>query len=175
MAEEVLSGTDNFTSWKQRLDTQMNTIRSEGVAGGVPTDEEQRTMQNATRDAQVISDCIAKKTKCIADLGTTIAGSHESILTLKELIQTEKAGLQITKERLSYVRAPDQSTSFYQSWFPLDRPLKLISIPILLGFVFFFYGIIGHTPLAVWRESRPLYSRNGAENRLHNRYLLGRV
>jgi hypothetical protein len=138
MAEEVLSGTNNFTSWKRRMDTQVNSIRSEGVSGGVPTDEEQRTVQNAIKDIQVISDCIAKKSKCVAGLGTTIAGSQETILSLKEQIQTEKDGLQITKERLSYVRAPDQSTSFYQSWFPLDRPLKMISVPILLGFVFFF-------------------------------------
>jgi hypothetical protein len=138
MAEEVLSGTSNLSNWISQVDTQLNSIRSEGVSGGTPSEPEQRILQNITSDLQVIHDCIAKKTACIAKLGTTLSGSQDTILSLKEQIASEREGVEIAQQRLAYSRAPEQRTSFYQSWFPMDRPLKLVSVPILIGFSLFF-------------------------------------
>jgi hypothetical protein len=138
MAEEVVSGTDSFANWKRQTDAQLNSIRSEGVSGGVPTDGEQRLLANISSDIEVIKDCINRKNNCISTLGTTNSTSQETILHLKEQIVKEKEGIEIAKQRVSYVRAPATKTSFYQGWFPIDRPLKAISIPILSGFTFFF-------------------------------------
>jgi len=162
MSEEVVSGTKNFTSWKTAVDAELNSIRSEGISQGVPTEAEQRILQNLTSDLQVISDCITRKTACIAKLGTTNAGTQDTILKLKEQIASEKQGMGIAQQRLSYVRAPGQTTSFYQSWFPLDRPLKRISVPILSGFLFFFLLLSLGTLLMVFGINLAVY-RPGLE------------
>ena len=37
------------------------------------------------------------------------------------------------EERLSFVKRPAETTSHYASWFPMERPLKPISKPILIA------------------------------------------
>lgn len=55
-----------------------------------------------------------------------------------EIIQATQ-DLQVMKERVASLRSPYATQSYYESWFPINRPLRNISIVVLLALGIFFY------------------------------------
>ena len=47
--------------------------------------------------------------------------------------------LQVMKDRVASLRNPYVSQSYYESWFPINRPLRNVSIIVLLALGIFFY------------------------------------
>jgi hypothetical protein len=55
-----------------------------------------------------------------------------------EIIQATQ-DLQVMKERVASLRSPYATQSYYESWFPINRPLRNISIVVLIALGIFFY------------------------------------
>lgn len=71
---------------------------------------------------------------------TTLDTSNTSLVnTTVEIVQAKK-DLQIAKDRLNSLRNTNKR-SYYESWFPINRPLRNSSKLVLLGLGIFFFAL----------------------------------
>ena len=59
---------------------------------------------------------------------------RDQINSLKTAIANRQLDTQVAHDRANMVTRPELTASYYDSWFPLNRPLRHISVPILIGF-----------------------------------------
>lgn len=69
---------------------------------------------------------------------TAISTLEQQITHKKNELNTKISDANIAKDRASSMIRPELSSSYYDSWFPLNRPLKRASIPILVFFASLF-------------------------------------
>ena len=101
--------------------------------------------RDITGESKILStiNCLNENISNISTLSTADAELQMKNLQLQQNIDQEKKNVEIAQQRLNTVKAP--VTSFYESWFPIERPLKPSSVPILLfltaaiGFMAFGY------------------------------------
>jgi hypothetical protein len=87
-----------------------------------------------------VSDAIFQLTTRVkTNPATGITTSSAELNRLKAEIKQAQEDLKIAEERVATLRNPDDKKSYYESWFPINRPLTQITIVILLGIGIFFY------------------------------------
>ena len=64
--------------------------------------------------------------------------SNTELITVKTQIEEAKKDLRIAEDRVATLRHPEKDKSYYESWFPINRPLTNRSIIIILGIGVFF-------------------------------------
>jgi hypothetical protein len=64
---------------------------------------------------------------------TEIAETTQEIKNLQKQLNTRKIDIDVARDRASMTKRPEMTASYYDGWFPLNRPLKTSSIPILIG------------------------------------------
>lgn len=67
--------------------------------------------------------------------------SNTELITLKKNIVISKKDLKIAEERVATLRHPEKDKSYYESWFPINRPLSKPSIIIILAIGIFLFVI----------------------------------
>lgn len=72
---------------------------------------------------------------------TELQISSESLLSIKQKIAEAQEDLKIAEERVKTMRNVDKQASYYESWFPINRPLRSSSIIICFGFGIFFFSL----------------------------------
>ena len=71
-------------------------------------------------------------------MNTAIATLEQQIMNKKKELTARASDANIAKDRASSVVRPELNSSYYDSWFPLNRPLKRAAIPILVFFASLF-------------------------------------
>ena len=69
----------------------------------------------------------------------TLEVSNSELLILKKKIEESKKDLKITEDRVATLRHPEKDRSYYESWFPINRPLTNRTVIIVLGIGVFFF------------------------------------
>ena len=69
----------------------------------------------------------------------TLETSNGELDTLKTQIQESQKDLEIAEDRAATLRHPEKNRSYYESWFPINRPLTNSSIVIILAIGIFFF------------------------------------
>lgn len=87
-----------------------------------------------------VSDAILQLTTRVKiNPATGVTTSSAELNSLKAEIKQAQEDLKIAEERVATLRNPDSKRSYYESWFPINRPLAQITTVILLGIGIFFY------------------------------------
>jgi hypothetical protein len=75
---------------------------------------------------------------------TSISNDSQDLKSLKKTLQQRQLDVQVAKDRAAMVKRPEMTASYYDGWFPLNRPLKTMSVPILIGLatLFFVFSIL---------------------------------
>ena len=73
-----------------------------------------------------------------ANPATTLQNYNNELFKLDDEIIKAKGDLQIAKDRVSSLRETNKQ-SYYESWFPINRPLRSSTNVILLGIGIFFF------------------------------------
>ena len=73
-----------------------------------------------------------------ANPATTMAEINADYTSIEKEIEVAKSDLESAKTRVETLRKPDEQ-SYYESWFPINRPLKRSSIFIILMIGIFLY------------------------------------
>jgi hypothetical protein len=76
-------------------------------------------------------NCLEEKIRGLTGLATADSNTQLHIESLQKQIADEKRNIEIAKERLSTVK--DKQTSYYESWFPIERDIRPRSYSILIG------------------------------------------
>jgi hypothetical protein len=71
------------------------------------------------------------------------------IMDVNQSIANKQASVQIAKDRAASLQNVNSKVSYYQSWFPLAKPLKQSSLPILIGLTLFMMVLLFGYLLAV--------------------------
>jgi hypothetical protein len=67
-----------------------------------------------------------------ADNSTGISNSNQQIQTLTKQLEQRKLDIQVAKDRAAMVARPEMTASYYDGWFPLNRPMKNSNVPIMI-------------------------------------------
>ena len=88
---------------------------------------------------EITDAIIALTNRAETNPSTGVTESSAELNALKAEIKQAQEDLKIAEERVATLRNPDSKKSYYESWFPINRPLAQITIIILLGIGIFFY------------------------------------
>ena len=135
------TGVTAFNTWK----TAASDKRAELVAAiQLTTLPEYRKGEYETLHRDIVQTlaCLEEKQKIEVDLVNNVNTAQDRIVQLQREIKEREEEIQIAKDRVAYIRDPDAHPSYYQSWFPMDRPMRPSSVPVLIGIVVFFTMLI---------------------------------
>jgi hypothetical protein len=142
-----MSGTDVCTSTiNTRLSTQANF--------DLWNNQTKSTLQGYTTKTSVVSSdpaslaainqditgtyaCLQSKITAAGGTPNDISSAQEQILNLNDQIEQEEANAAVARDRVSYIRHPEQNTSNYESWFPIDRPIHTSSLLVIMSISLF--------------------------------------
>ena len=122
----------NFNSWKGSASAAISKYQSK--ASGSMTLQDQEEFNRTEQEMLEASICISQEIKRLSSTSNNIASLHEQVINKSsELSQAEK-DISIAKDRVAYIRHPERMTSYYENWFPINRPISIFSM-ILLTFI----------------------------------------
>jgi hypothetical protein len=125
-----ISSSDNFNAWKTSTSTTLNGISPMAAGGTIqPSPAEASTLANTSADIFNTTSCIQEKLTEIGGTTNTIQATQEAILDVTKKIEEEEANVAISHDRVAYIRHPERNVSYYESWFPIDRPMQRESVP----------------------------------------------
>ena len=124
----IFSNTDTFITWfsptKTIIDNMTSTTPSTTVA-------------DKSKEIMEMSLCLETKLESITGTANDISRAQEEILNLNHQISKEEENISIAKDRVGYIRNPEENVSNYESWFPIDRPMHTSSLIIILSISLF--------------------------------------
>jgi hypothetical protein len=84
--------------------------------------------------------CLSNAIDRLSSTSTTSSSLQEDLLRLSDELDTANKDIEVAKNRVAYIRNPEEQTSNYESWFPIDRPIHVISLIVLMS-ISIFMGI----------------------------------
>jgi hypothetical protein len=139
--ESYLTSSTSFNAWKSTRSITLNSITSSTN----PTSNSQTALNEASQDILNVVACLNEKLRNVGQTTNDIQEAQTRILELNKEIRDAEEHMKIAKDRVAYIRNPDQNTSYYESWFPMGRPMQPDSIPIFIAvntFLFIFIILI---------------------------------
>ena len=123
----IFSNTGTFNTWIEPLRTTINNIPSTSTS----------TITDKSKDVMEMSLCLQEKSNALSGTANDISKAQEEILNLNDQILKEEENISIAKDRVAYIRNPEENVSNYESWFPIDRPMHTSSLVIILSISLF--------------------------------------
>ena len=139
--ESYITNSTSFDTWKSSIAITLNSITSSAN----PTSDSESALNEASQDIFNLVACLNEKLKDVGQTTNDIQDAQSSILELNKEIREAEEHVKIAKDRVAYIRNPDQHTSYYESWFPMGRPMQPDSITIFIAvdtFLFIFIILI---------------------------------
>lgn len=123
MSEQI---TDYLTETPEKISNRLEFLKEKTTLTGAESGE--------------VSDAItALTTRARVNPATHLTTSTAEVNTLKAEIKQAQEDLQIVEERVASLRNPGKDKSYYESSFPINRPLTQTMIVILLAIGIFFF------------------------------------
>lgn len=87
-------------------------------------------------------NCLKSEINKLESSSTLIASDQAQIESIDEEIKEAQNDVAIAKDRALTARNSDHVSSYYESWFPINRPLKHYTIPLLIGLSIFMISFV---------------------------------
>lgn len=81
--------------------------------------------------------CLQEKLTALGSTTNQIQAAQQDILRLNKEITEAEADVAIARDRVAYIRHPEEHTSFYESWFPINRPMQRENVPYFIAVTVF--------------------------------------
>jgi hypothetical protein len=164
-----IADSNAFKTWKDASDITLNSISPTSASGATePTALETTTLVQVSNQIFDTELCINEKMGALYSTTNSIQKAQEDIIRLTNEIAEAEEHTNVAKNRVEYIRNPDDNTSFYESWFPIYRPMYKESIPIFIGIIVF----LGVMPVVIlvsyMMTSSPPGSPPGLFTRIYN-------
>ena len=142
-----LQNQDNFNTWKQNVSAQLNSISSTTISGSTqPSSAEINQLNTVAADIFNTTACIQEQLTQLSGTTNSIHDTQQAILDINDQILQAEADVNIARDRVGYIRHPEQHTSYYESWFPIDRPMHKENVSYFVAatvFVVMFSILVG--------------------------------
>ena len=109
-------------------------------------------MLNASGEVFDTAACIQEELSKLGATSSHIQTAQQDILRLNKEIAEAEADVAIARDRVAYIRHPEEHTSYYESWFPINRPMQRENVPYFVGvtlFLFIFAILVGLSLIGV--------------------------
>ncbi len=128
---------DAFQTWYGNTNSffQTQAMKQE------PTQDELKALVEKAIEVESYKKCIEQRTNALRASPTTLSNVQATEANLDKTIEQRRKDVQIAKDRAALAANPELTRSYYDGWFPLDRPMKPISVPILIAFSLFFFSL----------------------------------
>ena len=134
-AAQLLNMTSGqFTAWNQGVQTQLSTFNNKDANA-------LQTLDTIDNNLSTALKCLQAEIVRLTNSSSDISTLYDTKSTLQKELKAKHEALTISKERVALLRNPEQKTTIYESWFPLQRPLKMSTLLILLVFGLFFISV----------------------------------
>lgn len=130
----AIRNTANFTTWSMNHKATLNTYASKISP---LSDSDKSDVSRILDDVLSMKDCLEYQVKSNGNVHNTIYTSQQSVTDLNTQIAQEEANASIARDRVAYIRHPEQHVSNYESWFPIDRPIHTFSLIVLMSMTVF--------------------------------------
>jgi len=158
---------ETFNSWKTATSTSISDYQNKGSTTAV----DNANMLGTEKEILDASLCISAKIKTLSSATNSIAALHKNIIDkTAELLRAEK-DISIAKDRVSYIRHPEQNTSHYESWFPIDRPISIFSMIVIVCVTVFIGFFLILLFLSYFGLNISMYSENNGESTIFSAIL----
>lgn len=128
----------SFDVWKNRIISRLNTIGAQNTYTAADLNE---VVNNIATDVNNHYTCINSKAIGSGTLATDVATMQTQSSNLDAVIEERKNDVLISHDRAAIARNPEMTRGYYDGWFPLSRPLKHYTIPILIGISIFLFAL----------------------------------
>lgn len=126
--------SDSFSAWKNATSASLNSLSATSPVSAAT----KNSLTTIEKEILETLACLQGATSTIMQTHTANAELTTQINTLKSNIADAKSDTQVAADRVKYIRAPEEHTSYYESWFPLHRPMKAEAVPAFLAITLFF-------------------------------------
>lgn len=129
-----LNTPGSFSSW------YISNTRSLNIYAGqasTPSTTQQVDLAAIVDDITSMKSCLQSKVISTTNLPNTVYDSQKSVQDIQTQIAQEEANAAIARDRVAYIRNPEQNVSNYESWFPIDRPIHTFSLLIIMSMTVF--------------------------------------
>jgi hypothetical protein len=133
----AISTIQQFNAWYQ---AHTNVLDGMAQTTSTPSTEQTRELSRIELDVINMNNCLQNKLNTNGSSANNISIAHEDILNLQDEITREEADVAIARDRVAYIRSPQNSN--YEGWFPIDRPITTLSLIILIGITTFLFVFI---------------------------------
>jgi hypothetical protein len=130
----TITTAGSFNTWYQGKTSSLNTYNALTTA---PTPGQTSDVVSITTEIGSILACLQALINGVGGNANSIFLAQEQILNLNDQITAEEANASIAKDRVGYIRHPEQNVSNYASWFPIDRPIHTLSLLIIMSISLF--------------------------------------
>ena len=90
---------------------------------------------------EVLDAVTALQARVNTNPATTLDNTDSSLSIVKQKILEAEEDLKIAEDRVKTLRNVDKKHSYYESWFPINRPLRSSSVIICFIFGIFFFSL----------------------------------
>ena len=135
----TIASPSSFITWYQGYKTILSVFAQSTTA---PTPQQQTELSSVETAITNMKSCLQQKINANANVPTTISNNHEDILSLQDEIKQEEINASIAKDRVEFIRHPEQNVSNYESWFPIDHPLQKITVIVLISINIFMFTFL---------------------------------
>ena len=135
----TIASPSSFITWYQGYKTILSVFAQITTD---PTTAQQTSLTSLETSVTNMKSCLQEKINANANVPTTISNNHDDILSLQDEIKQEEVNASIAKDRVEFIRHPEQNVSNYESWFPLDRPLQTITVIVLISINIFMFTFL---------------------------------
>lgn len=137
LLEGRIADTATFDTWRQTTTDQLNVL----AATPVPTETEMASVVALQKDVSATTACIASKFNAVAGTSSDIFRLETQLAENEAILAQRKKDIEVARDRALNQRYPERTKSYYDGWFPLTRPLKHLTIPILIGVSLFLLSL----------------------------------
>ena len=123
---------ENFNKWKESKKLAISGISSKTDESAIT-----QTESDLTLALTCLQTAVSEKTQG----SFSVTSLYDQKLQIQKSIDDKIKTNQVSKDRVALLTNPERKTTVYESWFPLQRPLKLSTLLILLVIGLFFISI----------------------------------
>jgi hypothetical protein len=127
-----ISDPVTFSTWQTRTRNSVQGINAATTESSVTLLESEVTNTIGCLETKIVE---ARST------ASNVATLYTQHATLQSEYQAKTDGLKISQDRVKLLTHPEQNTTVYESWFPLQRPLETSSFLLLIVTSLFFFSV----------------------------------
>jgi hypothetical protein len=130
--------TTNFSAWVSRITADIARV---GALQDPKVDDINYLTYTIGQDIKDHQDCITSTANNSANVLGQAINDARKLESLNESLEQRKHDVTISHDRAQTARNPERDRGYYDGWFPISRPLKHYTIPILIAISLFLFSL----------------------------------